>query len=192
MTAAAKKPLAVGDREWRPIEGWSYEVSSDGEVRNSSGKVLKGGWRSRGEYRAVSLVRWVDGKREQVNIAIHHLVMRWFIGPRPPGHVINHKNGIKTDNRLENLEYCTPRDNREHAKAMRLYQSGARCSWSKLNEEDVLLIRRVREAGLSYLRIARAFGVSKKAITQIFAGKNWKHTNESVREVLGKRGGSRG
>ena len=44
--------------------------------------------------------------------------MLTFIGTRPEGMVVNHKNGVKTDNRLENLEYITSRENTIHAFKM--------------------------------------------------------------------------
>lgn len=46
---------------------------------------------------------------------IHHLVMLAFVWERPEKYVVNHKNGIKTDNRVENLEYCTIWENNLHA-----------------------------------------------------------------------------
>ena len=45
----------------------------------------------------------------------HHLVAAAFLGPRPLGMQINHKNGIKTDNYFTNLEYVTPSQNSWHA-----------------------------------------------------------------------------
>lgn len=177
--------LKVGDREWRQIEGFEYKISNDGEVMSLiTGKILKGGLNPCG-YRTVSLIRWIDGMREQVGANHHILVARYFIGPRPNGLVINHKNGIKTDNNIDNLEYCTPRDNREHAKAMRLYKSGSRCSWSKLSEEQVLCIRRGKDAGLSNEQLARAFKVTKKAITQLLKGKSWKYADEVLSKKCG-------
>lgn len=169
------EPLKVGDREWRKIEGFDYSVSNDGEVRrDSTGLILKGGVNP-GGYRTVSLIQWEAGKRIQVQGRHHQLVMRYFVGPRPHGMVINHKNGIKTDNRLINLEYCTPRDNREHAKAMQLYHMGSRCSWSKLSEDTVILMRKAHEIGMSTKQLARAFEVSKKAVQLALKGRNWKH-----------------
>lgn len=160
----------VGDREFeiRRITNSPYFVTRCGEIiSEKTGKVLRGGTST--GYRTAILC-W-DGQRQIVR---HHaLVLRWFVGPRPMGMVINHKDGNKQNNNLDNLEYCTPRDNREHAKSHRLYHSGSRCSWSKLNEEQAMLIRRAHDIGMSLMQLARAFEVSKKAINQVIQNKAW-------------------
>lgn len=174
------KELKPGDRvAWKRLPDFDYSVSSAGEIRSErTGKVLKGG--ISGGYRTASLIRRNSaGAREQIQVRHHHAVMAEFVSVRPPGMVINHKNGIKTDNRLENLEYCTAADNRAHAVAMRLYKSGSRCPWSKLSQEEVALIFRVRDVGMPQTRIARAFGVSKKAIQRILSGKSWKYVERA-------------
>lgn len=59
---------------------------------------------------------------------IHRLVMLAFIGPRPSGLTINHINGVKTDNRLENLEYITVGDNCRHAVRLGIHRGKNRRS----------------------------------------------------------------
>ena len=48
-------------------------------------------------------------------VKVHVLVMRTFVGPRPGGLVINHIDGNKTNNHLDNLEYCTQTANERHS-----------------------------------------------------------------------------
>lgn len=162
----------VGDRVFKAkqITDRPYWVTYCGEVISTvkEPRVLKGGISS--GYRTLIITR--GGPREVVRH--HHLVMRWWVGPRPGGMVINHKNGNKLDNRLPNLEYCTPKQNREHAVAHRLYSSGSKCSWSKLNEEAVLKIRAAYKIGFSLNQLSRAFEVNKKAILQVVHNKTWK------------------
>ena len=50
-----------------------------------------------------------------MNRTIHRLVLDAFVGEKLKGMQCNHKNGIKTDNKLENLEWVTPSQNRKHA-----------------------------------------------------------------------------
>ena len=122
---------------WRPVPGWEtlYEVSDLGRVRSFDrpvlqlsrsgnpvtvtykGKVLKprtGGGRSKGErYRQVSLAK----DNSPVNAYIHHLVAAAFIGPRPDGAEVNHKDCDKTNNAVDNLEYVSRGENIAHALA---------------------------------------------------------------------------
>lgn len=97
---------------WKGIPGFLlYEVSNTGVVRNiKSLRELKQSETNEG-YFEVCL------SRQPVNcyIRVHILVMLAFVGPRPIGLVINHLDGDKKNNHLENLEYCTHSHNIKHA-----------------------------------------------------------------------------
>lgn len=106
-------------------EGW-YEVSDAGRVRrvrpahNSHvGKIIAGGSNPVG-YRIMRLCRLgvIRG------FTTHALVMLAFVGPRPDGAQVNHKDGNKKNNRLSNLEYVTPAENIAHAKRNGLMRAG--------------------------------------------------------------------
>jgi hypothetical protein len=170
----------VGKNEikWRRIHRSPYFISRDGEIYSERRKMILRGWGPANGYRMAILC--YNGERHLVRH--HHLVMRFFVGPRPVGFVINHKDGKKHNNRLSNLEYCTPQQNREHAKVNRLYSSGSYCSWAKLNEESALLIKRAHKVGMSHRQLARAFKVSKKAITKITTGKTWKYPRRTEKK----------
>jgi hypothetical protein len=103
---------------WAAIEGYEgiYAVSDTGEVMSMNYKKSKlpGIMTQRIRRRYLSVYLCKSGHKER-NFCVHTLVARAFIGPRPHGMTINHKNGIKTDNRAENLEYCTPSENSKHA-----------------------------------------------------------------------------
>lgn len=106
--------------EWRAIAGFvGYEVSRTGLVRSldrrvpssrgtrlSRGRLLKPQRLSRTGYMQVEL----SGAKR----AVHRLVATAFLGDPPTGYVVNHKNGDKEDNRVENLEWCTPSANVQH------------------------------------------------------------------------------
>ena len=85
-----------------------YEVSDTGLVRHVKHKrILKScPW---GGYGRVSV--WVNGKHKVIKIA--HLVARTYLGKS--NLTVNHKNGIKSDDRVENLEYLTAGENVKHA-----------------------------------------------------------------------------
>src|SRR5688572_19490888 len=104
--------------EWRPVEGFAYEVSSDGQVRRIGGRVLKdhpaGGNKRRpgaADYRSAQLWR---GNRP-FNRLVHCLVAAAFLGPCPAGYEVNHQDGDKAHNDVSNLEYLTRSQNLEHA-----------------------------------------------------------------------------
>ena len=111
----------MGER-WRPVPGWSgyYEVSSLGRVRSVPRQVrCRGGGMRRlsgrvlapatdeGGYLRVGL--WRDGRPSHE--FVHRLVVAAFIGPIGPGMQVDHRNGVRTDNRVENLEVVTPLEN---------------------------------------------------------------------------------
>ena len=101
------------NEEWKTIsENERYSVSDKGRVRNNeTGHILKGVLLPKG-YVKVNLHN-VDGSRK--NKLIHRLVATAFIENPEQKPEVNHKNGIKNDNRVENLEWVTGEENRKHA-----------------------------------------------------------------------------
>ena len=92
--------------QWKKIEGYeNYSVSNMGRVRNDgTGKVLKSEIDIDGYYR----VTLYPGKKK---FKIHRLVSIAFIPNPNELPYVNHKNEDKTDTRVENLEWCTPKYN---------------------------------------------------------------------------------
>jgi len=100
--------------DFRLVRGFEhrYSVSSDGRVFSiRTGRILKAAVSARG-YRAVCL--W-DGRGRQRVRPIHCLVAEAFLGDRPHGFVVNHKDGDKLNNAVANLEFCTVAENVRHA-----------------------------------------------------------------------------
>lgn len=163
---------------WRPVLDGRYHVSSFGRIK----RVVPSPGTQPGRIKALQLrnkypsVHIPIGNRYK-SYYVHGLVTAVFIGPCPTGKQVNHKNGIKTDNRVENLEYMTPKENMNHA-----YRTGLKISpkgkdhWkSKLDEKQAMEIINLHRAGVSPKEISKIFSISLSNISFIVNRKSWRH-----------------
>ena len=112
--------------------------------------------------------------KKRKDFTVHRLVMLTFVGPS--NLQVNHKNGIKTDNRLSNLEYVSQTENIRHSYDNKLHDLfGENNSQAKLTEGQVLEIRNLIKEGLTSKEIAQKYLVSRGAIDGIKTGRTWKH-----------------
>ena len=111
----------------------------------------------------------------RINLGVHRAVVMAWIGTIPKGYWVNHKNGQRADNRLENLEITTPGENHRHARDIlkRKYLGGADSPLRKLCPESIEAIKALRNIGWTYGRIGKAFHVSGNCISYIIRGKRW-------------------
>lgn len=161
--------------EWKPVVGWEslYSVSSFGRVRREvyrnryfPGRTLKGE-DDRGRVRLVLR----DASKGKCAKYAHQLVMEAFVGPRPAGMEINHIDGDPSNNRVENLEYVTRKQNMDHAVRMGLRARGTNVHTAKLDDNDV---RRIRNSSANNHQLAREFGVSPACVWSVKNGKSWR------------------
>ncbi len=173
-------PQEIKNEEWRDIPGYEglYQVSNLGNVfsirlktRNGVG-VLTPLITPNG-YHHVNLCN--DG--EDRRASVHRLVAAAFIGECPPGLVVNHRNGVKTDNHAVNLEYCTQKENDNHSRYyLGNLKRGEENGSAKLTEEQVKQIRLRYATGMfSQPDLARQYGVDQATIWRIIHRKTWKH-----------------
>jgi hypothetical protein len=162
---------------WKPVVGFEseYHVSNLGRlmtVKQGSGarygRILKPGYSQKG------YVQYTLGKYGGRHSA-HLLVMQAFFGSKPDGMEINHINGIKDDNRLENLEYCTKSQNKLHATKFLNKGRGESHGNSKITDEIVREIRRLGHTGLSHREIAARFNITRTNVSYILKGDAWSH-----------------
>lgn len=102
----------MADKQWKDLLGYEgiYRISNYGDILSiKTNKILKTHINKKG-YVGVCLTK---DKKEKYN-TIHRLVALTFLGNKP--HLqVNHINGIKNDNFVDNLEWCSPSENLKHS-----------------------------------------------------------------------------
>lgn len=159
---------------WREAVGYEnlYRISNLGNLQDIlTGKIRKSSLNSRG-YPQLHL--WRNGKKR--NHTIHSLVMASFVGDRPTMMDINHRNGNKTDNRIENLEYVTRSQNIKHAFSIGLIsKQGEKNPRAKLTDALIFSIRQLRKEGMTGRMLSRKFGISDGHVSDIVHHRLWAH-----------------
>lgn len=166
---------------WKTLDDYpKYLVSNMGNVKSIRGNILRPFDRMKNKapsYRGYQTVHLVGPKVKSryENKTVHSLVMMAFVGPRPQGYVINHINGIKWDNRLDNLEYCTVSHNRkEDFIHGRQSLSGEKNTQAKLTERQVLeIVSLYKSGGHTFRSLAERFGIYYTGISNIMSGRCW-------------------
>jgi hypothetical protein len=153
---------------WVSIPDWDqYEASTLGRIRRRF--VLRTRAQRRG-YLEIKLSK--DGKAKTK--LVHRLVASAFLGVNNDKHV-NHRDGDKTNNRPDNLEFVSEAENKKHAAALGLMQHSENRYNAKLKNVDVIKIRELALSGVSHAQLAARFGVSQPIVTRIVNRKIWRH-----------------
>ncbi len=173
---------------WKGILGYNkYQVSNLGKIRKMSYKnymernscfrtykeILMTPATDRDGYLRVGLRR--NGKRK--HFYLHRVIAQTFI-PNPENKpCINHKNGIKDDNRIKNLEWCTHSENTKHAYSIDLLdKKGEKHHKVKLSNDDVVEIRKLAaDKKLMHKEIAKIFNISRSHASSIIRNEFWNH-----------------
>lgn len=126
------------------------------------------------DYQIINLSK-LDGSKR--TFRVHRLVMMAFNPVENMDELeVNHIDGNKKNNKLENLEWCTASENQIHAFKTGLNKSrrGEESNFSKLTNDDVKKVFELREKGLLQREIAEIVGCTKSNISCILKGKSWK------------------
>jgi hypothetical protein len=171
---------------WKDIMGMEglYQISNLGRVKvlpmiikfsnricRRKEKILKT-WIKEYGYVCVK----IGCNKKYKHYKIHQLIATAFI-PNPENKPeVNHKNGISSDNRIENLEWCTHLENMQHASRFGLMKSGEFNHNSKLKKADISIIRSTYKKGeITHKELAKKFNISPSQITDIINHKAWNH-----------------
>jgi len=165
---------------WKDIERYEglYQVSNLGRVRSLA---RENGYGSRKETRLRKFKISRYGRAEIVlsknkklkNYFVHRLVAKAFI-PNPFNKpCVNHKDGNPLNNRVENLEWVTYKENDLHARKNKLY-GGEKNNTAKLKEKDVVFIRE-NFGKFSYKELAKMFDITPNHIYKIIKKYCWKY-----------------
>lgn len=156
-----------------------YMVSDKGRIKsinnkNKKERLIKGAISEFG-YRFVHL----RNTKEKIskNCFVHKLVCEAFIENVFSKPQVNHIDGNKLNNNLENLEWATAKENTQHAHNTGLAKArkGEDSNFSKISEAQVLEIRKRRSLGETQESISKDYNINANAISSIVTGKNWKH-----------------
>ena len=172
---------------WRDIRGYEgiYQVSNFGRVKSLKRcreKILKPNLCTDG-YLAVTLYR--NGCRK--NYLVHRLVAESFLPNIENKLFVDHINGNKIDNHLENLRWATPSENQEYAISFGLIKVGCERTTAKLTADEVNYIRLNYIKGdkiFGSLALAEKFSVSKSTIIKVLSGNLYKDYGDSAQVPL--------
>jgi hypothetical protein len=174
---------------WKAIPGFNgyYEASNYGRIKSLSRyvpdyrgfrlikeRIIKVNFNSKGYYQ-VSIYHPKTGKQK---LKVHRLVAMAFIDNPNNKPQVNHINCIKTDNNVDNLEWCTNDENQKHACENGLKGSaiGSKSPRTNLTEEIVLKIKKTpAKTKQERVKVANSFGITLRCYEHIKYGSSWKH-----------------
>lgn len=170
---------------WKSIIGFEgkYEISNFCRLKRLPNKIGKGfpkkerillPHKDAYGYGRFSLA---DSNGISKHYKAHQLIAKAFI-PNPFNkRYINHKNGIKDDNRIDNLEWCTLGENNKHAHATKIKNlKGCKNGRALLNDEQVMEIYLAHQ---TQKELGKKYGVSQATISVIKRDKNWNHVTQN-------------
>lgn len=147
---------------WEPVRNRSnYVVSNHGRVYNAKTRRFCHGCLDK-NYVRIHLYQ--DGKG--CKRYLHCIVIDSFVGKKPSGNEVNHKDLNTKNNHLSNLEYVTPSSNSKHAMLL-----GRKAK--KLTIKKVWRIRNLIQKGLSQYRIARMLKINQSCVSDVCTGVSW-------------------
>lgn len=152
-----------------------------GTLKTSPGRMLKPEVHKLG-YLRVNLCR--DGRKQHA--LVHRLVAQAFLPPIAGKPCVNHRDSTRANNVATNLEWCTYKENTQHAidNDRLVAPRGARSGTAKLKDADVIAMRALRANGVSYQKIADAYAVDYRTSWNAVNSLTWRHVRDAQHQRL--------
>jgi hypothetical protein len=185
---------------WKDVKGYEglYKVSNLGRVKSLDRIVItKKNVLKTKKGQILNLTKKKNGylsvmfsfESIKKRFYVHRLVALSFIENNKNKLTVNHVNGIKTDNRIENLEWNSYCENLNHAIQTGLRMTGSNSYNSRFTQEKVVAIRRlyVLNPNFNKLKLAKKLNVSDGLIHKIIKNKNYKGLEYQYSNISGKK-----
>lgn len=182
---------AIDNEQWKDIcdfEGL-YQISNHGRVRNVTHTILQKNGRYRTIYsRIMTLHHGSNNDYKMIHLhknneiftfLVHRLVASHFISPIPDNMVINHKDGNKCNNHVNNLEIVTQQENIDHSMTTGLFHfSGEEHYRAKITNAQAEEIRkRYQVGGISQSKLGKLYGLTQNSVFKIIHNLTYKNEN---------------
>lgn len=167
--------------EWKNLFGFEkfYRISSHGNLYSIRSKKLRAKSKYENKYNRIIICK--DGER--YTVSLHRLVADAFLPKIEGKNYVNHKNGIKSDNRVSNLEWCTMAENNKHKFDSGLHPKYTKRHMDQFYEtckkrrkfslEKAKEIISLYKSGISIFKLAKENGVREYTIRLLVKGKTY-------------------
>jgi len=167
---------------WKDIPGYEglYQASDFGNIKSLSRKIkCKNGklvlFHGKNITPYINNTGYYKVRLHKKNISktdyVHRIIMKTF--KENKNFHVNHMDNNPLNNNINNLEWCTQKENVNHAMKLNLFPKAEKNGMAKLTNEDVIIIKKLK-GKLKQTTIALLYGVDKTCINQIMKGKTWK------------------
>lgn len=150
-----------------------YTINSDGEVYSDVSGIMKTRNKGNTEYQIINFMT-VDGKKK--TFRLHRLVLLAFSPINNPENMeVNHIDGNKKNNKLDNLEWCSSSQNQKHAftNGLQKPRRGEKSNFSKLTPNQIKQIFDLKKQGKTQKEISDIIGCTRSNISYILKDKTW-------------------
>lgn len=170
----ADESVAVEYRELPEFPG--YRIGNDGSVWSCRQPIQGQKWRRlrlqlRSGYPSAFIY---NTEGVQVPRLVHRLVLEAFVGPCPDGMECCHNNGVRSDNRLENLRWDTRKANGQDRIKHGTQLHGEQMPWHKITAEQAVEIRELYANGATTAELSKQFGIANTNIAEVIRGTVWR------------------